>query len=92
MPHLLEIVRAADGSGPLFRVTPQGRPAVEGPTASKAWQALYACDASGQARSLGLSGGWHATVLAGRVAAAAPPGWSQRAGGTGRPAYVVKEA
>lgn len=41
---------------PLRRVTPQGGAPVEGPTALKAWQALYACDAAGAARSLGLSG------------------------------------
>jgi len=29
---------------------------VEGPTATKAWQALYASDAAGAARSLNLSG------------------------------------
>jgi hypothetical protein len=38
------------------RVTPQGCQPVEGPTATKAWQALYACDEAGQARSLGISG------------------------------------
>ncbi|KAI3431442.1 hypothetical protein D9Q98_004494 [Chlorella vulgaris] len=56
VPHLLEVLRAPDHSGPLFRVTPQGCQPVEAPTATKAWQALYACDEAGQARSLGISG------------------------------------
>lgn len=38
------------------RVTPRGFPPVQGPTATKAWQALYASDEDGAARSLNLSG------------------------------------
>lgn len=41
---------------PPRRVTPQGFPAAEGLSATRAWQALYACDAAGGARSLGLNG------------------------------------
>lgn len=37
-------------------MTPQGCPPVEGPTPTKAWQALYASDEAGKARSLTLSG------------------------------------
>ena len=40
------------------RVTPQGFPAVEAATATKAWQALYASDEAGAARTLGVSGEW----------------------------------
>ena len=53
----MEILRAPDGSGPLFRVTPQGGKPVEGPSATKAWQALYTGEGeAGKARSLGVSG------------------------------------
>jgi hypothetical protein len=51
-PHLCEILEAEDGSGPLFRVTPKGRPPVEGATPSKAWAALF----EGAARGLGAAG------------------------------------
>ncbi|KAL4440395.1 hypothetical protein ABPG75_003396 [Micractinium tetrahymenae] len=52
--HVLEVLRASDGSGPLFRVTLKGCPSVEGPTATKAWKALY--DAASQARVVDVSG------------------------------------
>ncbi|KAK9809202.1 hypothetical protein WJX72_011258 [[Myrmecia] bisecta] len=58
--HRCEILEAADGSGPLFRVTPEGLPAVEAATATKAWAALYASEAgdngSASMRSLGIAG------------------------------------
>lgn len=37
-------------------MTPEGGAPVEGPTATKAWRALYESDASGAERTLGLSG------------------------------------
>jgi hypothetical protein len=43
-------------SPPSNRVQPRGCPPVEGPSATRAWQALYAGDAAGGARSLGLCG------------------------------------
>ena len=92
---MLEVLRAPDGSGPLFRqaphsrgrlaawlatisalqplsnpfrspavpcrrVTPQGRPPVEAPSATKAWHGLFAQDATASSRLLGVSGegGW----------------------------------
>lgn len=38
------------------RVTPEGCPAVHGPTATKAWQALYPCDVTSKARVADVSG------------------------------------
>lgn len=40
------------------RVRLKGARAVEGPSATLAWQALYAEDQHGKARSMGISGGW----------------------------------
>jgi hypothetical protein len=54
---LLEILAAPDGSGPLFRVAVGGGITVEGPTPSKAWNALFGSDKSALARTAGLSGG-----------------------------------
>lgn len=41
IPHLCEIIAAPDGSGPIFRVTPEGGAPVEAKTPAKAWALLF---------------------------------------------------
>lgn len=54
--HTFEVLTAADGLRPLFRVTPQGCLPVEGSTAAAAFTALWDCDPASKAKSLQRTG------------------------------------
>ncbi|GAX81946.1 hypothetical protein CEUSTIGMA_g9374.t1 [Chlamydomonas eustigma] len=56
VPHIMEICRSPDGLKPVFRITPDGCPPVEGPSPSAAFSMLWDCDANGRGKSLQLSG------------------------------------
>ncbi|WIA30589.1 hypothetical protein OEZ86_000671 [Tetradesmus obliquus] len=45
--HLAEVLEAPDGSGPLFRITPDGCKPVSGSSPTAAWQELYRAAAGG---------------------------------------------
>lgn len=77
VPHICEILAAPDGSGPIFRVTPEGSDPVEARSPAKAWSLLFKrprgqgkSNGRAPARSMEAFGARHFGLTVPRVVAA----------------------